>query len=111
MELRCTCKYDYIYIQWNFSKGDIIGPEPTKLSIVERVSSGQGFIIHYVGYIWDSVSVYYRGMRGVRYIKISLLDIIIIIMIKINYDQRGSNVPVCEIFLGVVKRLARSRTW
>ena len=37
----------------------------TKLSIIERVSSGQGFIIHYVGYIWDSVSVYYRGMRGV----------------------------------------------
>ena len=36
-----------------------------KLSIIERVSSGQGFIIHYVGYIWDSVSVHYRGMRGV----------------------------------------------
>ena len=34
-----------------------------KLSIIERVSSGQRFIIHYVGYIWDSVSVYYRGMR------------------------------------------------
>ena len=33
---------------------------PTKLSIIERVSSGQGFIIHYVGYIWDSVSVHYR---------------------------------------------------
>ena len=28
--------------------------------IIERVSSGQGFIIHYVGYIWDSVSVHYR---------------------------------------------------
>ena len=38
---------------------------PTKSSIIERVSSGQGFIIHYVGYIWDSVSVHYRGMRGV----------------------------------------------
>ena len=37
---------------------------PTKLSIVERVSSGQGFIINYVGYIWDSVSVHYRRMRG-----------------------------------------------
>ena len=24
---------------------------PTKLSIIERVSSGQRFIIHYVGYI------------------------------------------------------------
>ena len=37
----------------------------TKLFIIERVSSGQGFIIHYVGYIWDSaVSVHYRGMRG-----------------------------------------------
>ena len=36
---------------------------PTKSSIIERVSSGQGFIIHYVGYIWDSVSVHYRGMR------------------------------------------------
>ena len=35
------------------------------MSIIERVSSGQGFIIHYVGYIWDSVSVHYRGMRGV----------------------------------------------
>ena len=33
---------------------------PTKLSIIERVSSGQGFIIHYMGYIWDSVSVHYR---------------------------------------------------
>ena len=33
---------------------------PIKLSIVERVSSGQGFIIHYVSYIWDSVSVHYR---------------------------------------------------
>ena len=33
-----------------------------KLSIIERVSSGQGFIIHY---IWDSVSVHYRGMRCV----------------------------------------------
>ena len=32
---------------------------------LERVSSGQGLIIHYVGYIWDSVSVDYRGMRGV----------------------------------------------
>ena len=30
------------------------------MSIIERVSSGQGFIIHYVGYIWDSVSVHYR---------------------------------------------------
>ena len=29
----------------------------------ERVSSGQGFIIHYVGYIWDSVSDHCRGMR------------------------------------------------
>ena len=29
--------------------------QPTKLSIIERVFSGQGFIIHYVGYIWDSV--------------------------------------------------------
>ena len=28
------------------------------MSIIERVSSGQGFIIHYVGYIWDSVSVH-----------------------------------------------------
>ena len=36
---------------------------PTQSSIIERVSSGQGFIIHYVGYIWDSVSVRYRGMR------------------------------------------------
>ena len=35
------------------------------MSIIERVSSGQGFIIHYVGYIWDSVSVHYREMRGV----------------------------------------------
>ena len=34
---------------------------PTKLSIVESVSSGQGFIIHYVDYIGDSVSVLYRG--------------------------------------------------
>ena len=34
---------------------------PTKLSIIERVSSGQGLIIHYVGYIWDSVSVYLEG--------------------------------------------------
>ena len=33
------------------------------MSVIERVSSGQGFIIHYVGYIWDSVSVHYRGMR------------------------------------------------
>ena len=33
---------------------------PTKLSIIERVSSGEGFIIHYVGCIWDSVSVHYR---------------------------------------------------
>ena len=41
-----------------------------KLSIIERVSSGQGFIIHYVGYIWDSVSVHYTaGMRGVLYIR------------------------------------------
>ena len=31
-----------------------------KLSIIERVSSGQGFIIDYVGYIWDSVSVLSR---------------------------------------------------
>ena len=38
---------------------------PTKSPFIERVSSGQGFIIQYVGYIWDSVSVYYRGMRGV----------------------------------------------
>ena len=30
------------------------------MSIIERVSSGQGFIIHYVGYIWNSVSVHYR---------------------------------------------------
>ena len=42
------------------SKADIIGTNK-----IERVSSGQGFIIHYVGYIWDSVSVHYRGMRGV----------------------------------------------
>ena len=27
-------------------------------------SRRKGFIIHYVGYIWDSVSVHYRGMRG-----------------------------------------------
>ena len=33
---------------------------PKKLSIIERVSSGQGFIMHYVGYIWDSVCVHYR---------------------------------------------------
>ena len=33
---------------------------PTQSSIIERVSSGQGFIIHYVGYIWDSVSFPYR---------------------------------------------------
>ena len=31
-----------------------------KSSIIERVSSGQGFIMHYVGYIWDSVCVHYR---------------------------------------------------
>ena len=37
---------------------------PTKIAHYrESVSSGQGFIIHYVGYIWDSVSVHYRGMR------------------------------------------------
>ena len=34
---------------------------PTKSSIIERVSSDQGFIIHYVGYIWDSVSVIIEG--------------------------------------------------
>ena len=34
-----------------------------KSSIIERVSSGQGFIIHYVDYIWDSVSVHYRGVN------------------------------------------------
>ena len=51
------------YLQWNLSKA--LGPTEQKLSIIERVSSGQGFIIHYVGYIWDSVSVHYRGMRGV----------------------------------------------
>ena len=42
----------------NFLRQTPLGP--TKLSIIERVSSGQGFIIHYVGYIWDSVSVHYR---------------------------------------------------
>ena len=35
------------------------------MSIIERSVLLQGFIIHYVGYIWDSVSVDYRGMRGV----------------------------------------------
>ena len=30
------------------------------MSIIERVSSGQGYIVHYVGYIWDSVCVHYR---------------------------------------------------
>ena len=34
----------------------------TKLSIIEKVSSGQGFIIQsYVGYIWESVSFHYRS--------------------------------------------------
>ena len=44
-----------ICLQWNLSKADAIGTNK-----IERVSSGQGFIIHYVGYIWDSVSVHYR---------------------------------------------------
>ena len=43
---------------------DTIGTDNNNiLSIIERVSSGQGFIIHYFGYIWESVSVHYRGMR------------------------------------------------
>ena len=43
-------------IQWSPSKA---GP-----TIIERESSGQGFIINnYVGYIWDSVSVHYKGIR------------------------------------------------
>ena len=45
---------------------------PAKLSIIEMVSSVQGFIIHYVGNIWDSVSVHYREgvlWRGVSAIR------------------------------------------
>ena len=38
----------------------------TKLSIIETVSSEQGFIIHYVGYIWDSVSSIIRGVSSKR---------------------------------------------
>ena len=45
-------------LQWNLSKADTIGTN--KIVHIEKVSSGQGFIVHYVGYNWDSVSVHYR---------------------------------------------------
>ena len=52
------------------SKADTIVTNKLKLFIKERVySSGQGFIIHYVDCIWDSVGIHYREMRprGVCY--------------------------------------------
>ena len=68
-------EFPLYYVQWNLSKADTIGT--TKLSLIERVSSGQGFIIHYVGYIWDSASVYYQ--EGVLWRGVSA--------------KRGSTVP------------------
>ena len=54
-----------IYYLYLFIRGAPLRRTPSgpTVSIIERVSSGQGFIIHFVGYIWDSVSVHYRGMR------------------------------------------------
>ena len=42
---------------------------PTKIVHYREGVLWSGFIIHYVGYIWDSVSVHYRGMRGVKELK------------------------------------------
>ena len=48
-------------VQWNLSKVDTIGTNKI-VHYIERVSSGQGFIMHYVGYIRDSLIVHYRGV-------------------------------------------------
>ena len=40
---------------------------PTKIVHYREGVLWSGVIINCVGYIWDSVSVHYRGMRGVLY--------------------------------------------
>ena len=65
---------------------------PTKLSIIERVSSGQGFVIHYVDCIWDSVSVHYR--EGVLWSGVYKTYYVDCILDSVSVHYRGMRCPL-----------------
>ena len=58
-----TLYYGETVVQWSSSKADTIGTNKNCLLQREGVFWS---LVYYVAYIWDSVSVHYRGVSSKR---------------------------------------------